>query len=119
MGNRIIDAIGPETFTFRELVETIGEIIEKRRPIIPVSPGLGYIAASIIGKIVGDVFLTREEISGLMQDLLCTDSAPAGKTRLTEWAQHHAGELGMRYASELARRRDRAAPYDGIRRRMR
>jgi uncharacterized protein YbjT (DUF2867 family) len=112
--NRVIDAIGPETYTFRELVRTIGEIIGKRRPIISVSPGFGYIAASIIGKIVGDVFLTREEISGLMQDLLCTDSAPSGKTKLSEWARHHADELGIRYASELGRRRDRAAAYERI-----
>lgn len=109
--DRIIDAIGPETFTFRELVSTIGKIIGKRRPIIPVSPGFGFIVASVIGKMVGDVFLTKEEISGLMQDLLCTDSEPAGKTKLTEWARHHANELGLHYASELARRKDRAAAY--------
>ena len=109
--SRIIDAIGPETFTFRELVRMVGEAIGKRRPIISVSPGVGYLAASMIGKLVGDVFLTREEISGLMQDLLCTDSEPAGKTVLSEWVRQHADELGVRYASELARRKDRAAAY--------
>ena len=55
--NTLIDAIGPETFTFRELVVTIGEIVGKRRPIVSVSPRLGYLAASIIGWWVGDVFL--------------------------------------------------------------
>ena len=112
--DRIIDAIGPETFTFRGLVSTVGEIIGKRRPIISVSPGLGYLASSIIGKCVGDIFLTREEISGLMQNLLCTDSAPAGRTRLTDWAREHATELGVQYASELARRRDRGKAYEDI-----
>jgi len=53
--NRIIDAIGPETFTFRGLVETIGVIIRKPRPIVCVSPGLGYLVATVIGKVVGDV----------------------------------------------------------------
>jgi NADH dehydrogenase len=109
--NRVIDAIGPETFTFRELVTTIGEIIGKQRPIISVPPGLGHLAALLIGKIVGDVFLTREEISGLMQDLLCTDSEPSSATKLTAWARDHAGELGVRYASELARRRNRSQAY--------
>jgi NADH dehydrogenase len=112
--DRTIDAIGPETFTFRELVATVGEIIGKRRPIIRMPPGLGYLAASIIGKIVGDVFLTREEIAGLMQDLLCTDSEPVGKTKLTDWAREHADELGVKYASELARRRDRTRAYGDI-----
>jgi len=113
--NRIVDAIGPETFTFRELVQAIGESIGKRRPIISVSPGFGYLAAWLIGKLVGDVFLTREEIAGLMQDRLCTDSEPSGTTSLTAWVRHHAGELGVRYASELARRRDRRKAYEDIR----
>ncbi len=112
--NRVIDAIGPETFTFRELVRTVGEGIGKRRLIISVSPGLGYLATSLMGKIVGDVFLTREEISGLMQNLLCTDSQPAGKTKLTEWVRQHANELGVRYASELARRRNREEAYENL-----
>jgi NADH dehydrogenase len=112
--NRIIDAIGPETFTFRELVRTVGESIGKQRPIISVSPGVGYLVASLIGKIVGDVFITREEIDGLMQDLLCTDSEPTGTTKLSDWVRHHADELGVRYASELARRRNRTESYEVI-----
>jgi uncharacterized protein YbjT (DUF2867 family) len=109
--NRIIDAIGPETFTFRGLVETIGAIIGKPRPIVSVSPGLGYLVATVIGKMVGDVFLTREEIEGLMRGLLWTPSQPAASTKLTEWARRHADTLGVRYASELARRRQRDVSY--------
>ena len=33
-GSRVIDAIGPETFTYRELVAQIGRIIGKPRPIM-------------------------------------------------------------------------------------
>ncbi len=112
--NRIVDAIGPETFTFRELVETIGQIIGKPRRIVSVSPNVGYFVASVIGKVVGDVFLTREEIAGLMRGLLATSSPPAGKTKLTDWARGHAGELGRRYSSELARRRNRSDAYEKL-----
>jgi uncharacterized protein YbjT (DUF2867 family) len=112
--NVVIDAIGPETFTFRGLVETIGAAIGKRRPVIPVSPGLGYMAARVIGAIVSDVFLTRDEIEGLMRGLLCTTSEPAGRTRLTEWAEQHADTLGVRYASELARRLQRDKAYEDL-----
>lgn len=59
---------------------------------------------SVIGKVVGDVFITHEEIDGLMADLLYVDSSPAGTTSLTEWAREHHDELGREYASELARR---------------
>jgi len=112
--NSVIDAIGPETFTFRGLVEMIGAIIGKPRRIVSVSPGLGYLAARAIGKMVGDVFLTREEIDGLMRNLLWTSSQPAGKTKLTDWAQSHADTLGARYASELARRQRRDVAYEKL-----
>jgi len=103
--NVIIDAIGPQTFTYRELARTIGEIIGARRPIIGVPPGIGYLAGWLIGKMVGDVMITRPEIEGLMADLLYVDSPPAGQTRLTDWAREHADTLGKKYANELSRRK--------------
>ena len=109
--NRILDAIGPETFTYRELVRVIGEIIGRPRPILSVPPTVGYWAGWLLGRWLGDVTITRPEIEGLMADLLCTDSPPAGQTKLTDWAQQHADELGRHYASELARRRDRETEY--------
>lgn len=109
--NKIIDAIGPETFTYRELVQKIGEIIGHPRPIISVRPELGFLAGYLIGKLVGDTFITREEIQGLMGDLLYTSSPPAGEIKLSDWAREHADQLGHQYASELARRRDRQLAY--------
>jgi len=103
--NRVIDAIGPETFTYRELVETIAGIIGKSRPVVALPPLVGYLTGAIIGALVGDVTVTREEIKGLMADLLHTESPAAGKTRLSDWARENAETLGIRYASELARRR--------------
>lgn len=109
--NAIVDAIGPETFTYRELVRTVGKIIGKNRPIISVSPTIGFLAGWILGKCVGDVMITREEIRGLMADLLYVDSPPVGKTKLTDWIGKHADLLGRHYTSELARRRDRSSEY--------
>lgn len=102
--NVTINAIGPETFTYKELVEAIRDIIGVYRPIVSMSPVLGYILGSAIGRLVGDVFITRDEIKGLMADLLYVDAPPAGTTPLTEWAREHAATLGRAYASELARR---------------
>jgi len=109
-----VDAIGPETFTYRELVRQIGESIGKPRPIVSVSPILGYGAARVLGALTGDVVITRDEIEGLMRDLLHVNSPPAGPTRLTEWARQHAATLGVRYASELARRGNRAEAYERL-----
>jgi uncharacterized protein YbjT (DUF2867 family) len=110
----IIDAIGPETFTYRELVETIAAAIGKRPVVVGVPPWIVHLAGLAIGRLVGDVMITREEIKGLMAGLLCVDSPPAGETRLTHWAREHADRLGTRYASELARRRNRTQSYEDL-----
>ena len=109
--NVIIDAIGPETFTYRNLVRVIGEIIGKKRPIISVSPFIGFVVGWVLSKFVGDVMITREEIKGLMAELLYVDSPPVGDTRLTDWIRDHADSLGEKYTSELARRKDRMIEY--------
>ena len=112
--NRVVDAIGPETFTFRRLVEEVGRIIGKPRPILSVHPAFAHFVASIIGHVVNDVFLTREEIDGLMAGLLFTSSQPTGETKLTDWARENAHSLGTRYSSELARRRNRRKAYEEL-----
>jgi uncharacterized protein YbjT (DUF2867 family) len=107
----IVNAIGPETFTYREIVQTIGRIIGKSRLVAPVPPVVGYVAALILGRLMNDVVITPQEIRGLMDGLLYVDAPPAGQTKLTDWAHAHADTLGVRYASELARRRDRESGY--------
>ncbi len=111
--NAVIDAIGPETFTYRELVGTIAEAIGVRRPMLSVPPAVGLAAARLLGLFVGDVVLTREEIGGLMAGLLAVDSPATGHRRLSEWAREHARSLGTSYASELRRRTDRLRAYGG------
>lgn len=110
--NRIINAIGPETFTYRELVTMIGQAIGAERPLISIPPWLGLQAGQVLGRLVGDVLITREEIEGLMADLLYVDAPPAAETRLSEWASRHADSLGRQYSNELARRSDRQATYN-------
>lgn len=112
--NRVIDAIGPETFTYKEMVREIGSIIGCPRPIIPIPDAAGYLVGRLLGKIVGDVVITREEIAGLKAGLLHTAGPPAGETKLTEWAARHAKTLGVRYAGELARRNDRSKAYEQL-----
>jgi len=112
--NVTINAIGPETFTYKNLVKMIGRIIGKQRPVVCVPASFGFAAGWVLGKLVRDVVITRDEIAGLMADLLYAEAPPAGKTRLTDWAQVHAESLGRRYASELARRRDRTTAYHDV-----
>ncbi len=109
--DEVIDAIGPETFTYRELIAGIGRAIGVKRPILSVSPGMGYWGCRLVGLFVGDMVITREEIQGLMQDRLYVNAPPLGATRLTDWMARHQNSLGRRYTNEMARRVDRASQY--------
>jgi nucleoside-diphosphate-sugar epimerase len=112
--NRIVNAIGPETFTYLDLVKTIGKAIQIKPRIIHVPPYLGDIASRIIGSMVNDVFITPEEIKGLMQDLLYVEDTPQGKIKLSEWAAENSSSLGVKYSNELGRRRDRINSYETV-----
>ncbi len=109
--NKIINAIGPETFTYRELVKTISRVINVHRPVISIPPSAGYILGKIISLFMKDILITREEIKGLMADLLHVSTPPTGKIRLSEWAAENSSTLGVNYASELGRRLDRIMGY--------
>ena len=101
-----IEAIGPETFSYRELIETMSLIIlGKKRPIVSVPDWFGLMIGRVIGMFTGDVVITKEEIAGLKSNLLFMDAPPAGQTRLTDWLEKHRDTIGKRYASELARRK--------------
>ena len=101
--NLIIDAIGPETYTFNELVRLIGDKTGSRARIIHLNAELTLLMSGLIGHLVKDVVLTREEVIGLMADTLVTESAPTGTTRLSTWLEQNSAKVGSRYASELGR----------------
>ena len=109
--NEIINAIGPETFTYRELVTTVKKALGLKRLIVGVPPELGYWACQVLGLLVRDVVITRQEIKGLMEGRLYVDAPPLGTTKLTEWIDRHKNTLGSHYTSEMARRVDRFSGY--------
>ena len=101
--NGIIDAVGPEAYTFEELVRLIARSVGRRARLLHVPAGLAYLATLVTGWVVGDVVLTWEEYRGLMGNLLAPAGPPTGQTRLSQWLAEHANEIGLRYASEVAR----------------
>jgi len=109
--NIIIDAIGPETFEYKELIETIAKILGINRKIISVSDNFGYFVGKIIGFFKNDYLITKPEIEGLKSDLLYTKSQPAGKTKLTEWVEKNKKTLGKIYSNELKRRKEISKSY--------
>jgi NADH dehydrogenase len=100
----VTNAIGPETFTYRALVEMIGQMIGKPRPIVSIPPSIGYLVSRMVGSILHDQLVTWDEIQGLMRELLYVDAPPTGKTKLTDWVRMNRKTLGIHYSSELKRR---------------
>jgi uncharacterized protein YbjT (DUF2867 family) len=99
----VLDAVGPETFSYRELVRRVARAVGSRARIVPVPAPLLLAAGALVGKLVGDVALTADEVKGLTANLLVTAGPATGQTRLSEWLDRHGDALGRAWASELAR----------------
>ena len=97
------DAVGPDEFTFKEMVELIGKTIGAPRPLIPFPPRLALLTAQFLSVFLRDVMLTPEEVKGLMANLLISEEPPRCKTSLREWLEQNKNMVGRTYASELSR----------------
>lgn len=103
--NTLVDAAGPETYRFRDLVTVIRDTLGVRCLVLPAPRPLVYAAGRIIGLFVKDVVLTRDEIEGLSAGLCVSGDPPVTTTptKLSEWLTDHKDTLGRVYASELQR----------------
>ncbi len=107
--NVTIDAVGPEVYRFEDLVRLIARTLGRRIAALHVPPRIALLAARGTSWFVRDVLLTRDELAGLMADLLVSDRPATGEVRLNTWLAEHANELGRRYTSELNRHYRRPA----------
>ncbi|HEU0000063.1 MAG TPA: NAD(P)H-binding protein [Ktedonobacteraceae bacterium] len=102
-GNSIFDAVGPDIYTFEQLVRLIMEKLHRRVILTHVNPNVALSLAKLIEPFLGDVLITREEVFGLMANLLISHQPPTGHVRLSDWLEEHSTSVGKKYASELAR----------------
>jgi NADH dehydrogenase len=105
-GNPVLDAAGPDTLTFEQLVRAVRAAVGSRARIARsgVTPTLAL--TRLAGLFLRDIVLTRDELLGLMDSLLVTDGAPTGGARFGDWLEQNGDELGRSYVSELARNWD-------------
>ncbi|GAB4431810.1 MAG: hypothetical protein Kow002_19990 [Anaerolineales bacterium] len=101
--NAILDAVGPQIFTFKEMVRLIAKTLGLNRNLLHVPPSIALAAAQFLSIFVGDVLLTSEEVDGLMAGLLVSSEPPRCETRLSDWLAENKESVGIRYASELKR----------------
>ncbi len=101
--NAIIDAVGPEIYSFNELVQLVKQSIKSKARIVHLKPNLAYNLSKLIGYLVHDVVLTQEEVEGLMANLLLSRQIPTGETSFKYWLEQNSNSLGVKYASEIRR----------------
>lgn len=99
--NYAIDAVGPDSYTFKELVKLVGDTIGAKQLLISMPPRLALLAAQFLSLFVNDVILTPEEVDGLMANLLVSKEPARGKIAFRDWLNENKENIGMKYASEL------------------
>ena len=101
--NVIVDAAGPDTVYYSEMVESIAIAVGRHPRFVYLSPRMSLLAARVIGRAMKDVMLNEPELEGLMQELLVSHERPRGTRRLDNWLLSNADTIGRVYASELDR----------------
>ncbi|MDP9468558.1 MAG: NAD(P)H-binding protein [Chloroflexota bacterium] len=99
----VVDAAGPDTFTFREFVALVRESIGSRALVVPMPVGAALLAARLIGLLVRDEVLRRDEVTELEAGLMRSAAPPTGTVRLANWLAANAIGLGRHWSSELER----------------
>ncbi|MDQ3670525.1 MAG: NAD(P)H-binding protein [Actinomycetota bacterium] len=93
-----LDAAGPETYEFEELVRMIAAAVGSNARIVRAPAALAFALGRATGVALRDTVLTREELDALMASALTSDEPPNGRRSLRTWLEENAGELGGRYA---------------------
>ena len=101
--NLTVDAAGPETMFYSEMVESIAIAVGRHPRFVYISPRMAARATRMLGLVVNDVMLNEPELEGLMSELLVSHERPRGTRRLDNWLLSSADTLGRQYASELDR----------------
>jgi NADH dehydrogenase len=101
--SKIVDAGGPEEYTYAQMVRMIAASIKPGIKFIHLPASLGVALGRLIGLFVRDVILTQDEARGLMENRLTSSQPPLGTTQFSQWIADHKDLLGRQYQSELER----------------
>jgi NADH dehydrogenase len=109
--NEVVDAAGPETLTYEELVCLVAAAVGSRARVVHTSSRGVLAAARAVGLVRRDVLLTPEELAGLKASLLVSERPPLGTASFRSWVAANGETLGRGYVSELGRN---FRPYDPL-----
>ena len=98
-----VDAVGPESLPFREMVTAIRSAVGSRSLLVPTPGWLIPPMSKVLSAALHDVLLTSEEYYAMAAGLADSTAPATGDTSLTKWIADHGDSLGRTYANELTR----------------
>ena len=101
--DEVIDAAGPDTMSFEELVRAVRDALGRDTRILHAPPAAMAALARTLGVVVRDVVLTADEIRGLTAGLLVSHRPALGHISFIEWLDETGPTLGRGYLNELDR----------------
>jgi NADH dehydrogenase len=103
VGAGTVDAVGPQSVSFREMVGAIRSATGAHAVIVPVPGWAVPPLAGALGLVLRDVLLTAQEYQAMAAGLADSTAPAAGQVVFTDWVASHGTVLGRHYASELNR----------------
>jgi len=97
------DAAGPEIMSYEAMIRLLCAKLGRKPRLWHWPPWLTLWGCRVVGVFVRDVVLTRNELRGLMEEMLVSAEPPRGTTCLADWLDGAAEALGTAYTSELER----------------
>lgn len=105
LGNRseaaLVDAVGPQSMTFREMVGAVRAAVGSHAVVLPVPGWLVPALSGALGVVLRDVLLTRDEYQAMAAGLADSDAPSTGRIAFTDWVAENGATLGRAYANEL------------------
>jgi uncharacterized protein YbjT (DUF2867 family) len=99
--DRVVDAVGPDRPTFIELVREIRSAVGGRSRIVKVPAPMLLGLSKLLGAVMRDVLLTKDEYRTMAEGLADSDAPATGEVRLSDWLLEHGVNLGQHYVNEL------------------
>jgi uncharacterized protein YbjT (DUF2867 family) len=99
----VMDAVGPQSVTFRELVEAVRAAVRSHAVVVPIPGRVLTCLSRALGLVLRDTLLTPDEYRAMADGLADSDAPATGTIVLTDWIAEHGPELGRRYANDFDR----------------
>lgn len=107
---KIVDAVGPQSLTFRHMVDEIRDAVGSRSVIVPVPGAVIPVLAAALNLALRDNLLTADEYAAMAAGRADSTGPATGEVAFTDWVQAHGEQLGRHYANELDRHFRPTAP---------